>query len=138
MTARYLSIRPSLPHVQAERDQSIRQSRQRRAEAKLVKAAAAAPSAGTAENGVDDLVGFARWYASFRNAGLLAGLAGHEEAQFRALAMEAFRGRAAPARWAAALAALRDRQKEAAAALEAAYWRQQSRHRWSTSHGDWV
>jgi hypothetical protein len=138
MTARFMSIRPSLPHVQAERDQSIRQSRQRRAEAKLVKATASAPSSGTAENGMDDLVGFARWYASFQNTGLLAGLVGHEEARFRALAMEAFKRNANPARWASALAALRDRQKEAGAALEVAHWRQQSRHRWSTSHGEWV
>ncbi len=138
MTARFLTIRPSLPHVQAERDQSIRQSRQRRAKAKLLKATASAPSSGTAENGMDDLVGFARWYASFQNTGLLAGLAGHEEAQFRARAMEAFRGRAPPARWAAALAALRDRHKEAGKALEAAHWRQQNRQRQFTCHGEWV
>lgn len=142
MTARFLSIRPSLPHVQAERDQSIRQSRQRRATARLLKTSEATPPAPLAQGSgkaVDGLPAFVRWYDSFRRRGLLDGLAGHEEARFRALAWEAFSGRAAPAVWAAAVNALRDRHKEIGAALEAAHWRQQGRHqRRATSFDEWV
>ena len=93
MTARFLSIRPSLPHVQAERDQSIRQSRQHRAKAKLAKATQApthAPTAQGAGKFVEGHVAFTRWFAAFRHQGLLDGLSGHEESAFRALAMQAF------------------------------------------------
>lgn len=140
MTVRLISIRPSRPEVQAERNQSIRRARALRATARMMKAATPAPPAEGAGKGVEGLPAFARWYAtSFTRTGLLDGLAGHEEARFRALAWEAFSGRADPARWAAALAALRDRHKEAGAVQEAEFWRQQGRRqRRSTSFAEWV
>lgn len=140
MTARLISIRPSRPEVQAERDQSIRQARARRATARMVKATTSAPSAESAGKGVEGLPAFVRWYSSsLVRAGLLDGLTGHEEARFRALAWEAFSGRADPVRWAAALAALRDRHKEAGAAQEAEFWRQQGRRQSrSSSFAEWI
>lgn len=125
MTARYLSIRPSRPEVQAERDQSIRQARQRRATAKLTKATTTAPPADGAGVGVQGLADFIRWYdATFTRTGFLDGLTTQEEDRFRALARAAYTGSLTGTdTWTAAVRALRDRHREAGVAAEAAYSR---------------
>lgn len=129
MTARFLSIRSSRPEVQAERDQSIRQSRQRRATEKLAKATTTAPPAQGAAEGVQGLADFIRWYdATFTRLGFLDGLTAQEEQRFRALARAAYTGTlASTGTWTAAVRILRDRQRDAGVAVEAAYWRARKR-----------
>jgi hypothetical protein len=129
MTARFLTIRPSLPEVQVERDQSIRQSRQRRAAAKLAKATTAAPTAEGHAEGVQGLSEFTGWYhCQFKHRGMLDGLTEREEERFRSLARAAYSNTLPDtATWIAAVRALNERHREAGIALEAAYWRSQSR-----------
>lgn len=134
MTARFLTIRPSRPEVQAERDQSIRQSRQRRATAKLAKATATAPSSDSPAEGVQGLSEFIRWYhTQYTHTGMLDGLTAQEEECFRALARRAYESTLeSPSTWTAAVRALRDRHREAGFAQEAAYWRASGRRRVSS------
>lgn len=129
MTARFLTIRPSRPEVQAERDQSIRQSRQRRATAKLVKATTTAPPTQGHAEGVQGLSEFIRWYrAQYIHTGMLDGLTAREEERFRTLAQAAYTGTlTSTGTWIAAVRALRDRHRDAGVAAEAAYWRSQRR-----------
>lgn len=139
MTARPLTIWPSRPEVQAERDQAIRQSRQRRAAAKLAKATATAPTAESSANGVEGLSEFIRWYhAQYTHMGMLDGLTAQEEERFRALARQAYTGTlTSTAAWTAAVRALRDRHKDAGVAQEAAYWRAQGSRGRSASCDGW-
>ena len=123
MTARCLTILPSRPEVQAERDHSIRQSRQRRANAKLAKSTTPAPQAHGAAEGVQGLSDFLRWYdANFTHRGFLDGLLGQEEESFRALARAAYAGTLTDtSTWLVAVRALRDRHRDAGIATEMAY-----------------
>lgn len=139
MTARYLTIRPSLPEVQAERDQSILQSRQRRATAKLAKAITTAPTADDPAKGVQGLSEFIRWYrAQYTDTGMLDGLTAQDEERFRTLARAAYTGALEnPATWTAAIRALRDRHTDAGHAQEARYWRSQRSYGRSASRDGW-
>lgn len=114
MTGRFLIIRPSRPEVQAERDQSIRQSRERRAAAKLAKATTIAPTSAGPAKGVEGLSEFTRWYnAQYTYRGMLDCLTAQEKELFRALAREAYTGTLTNnAIWFAAVRALRDRHRE--------------------------
>jgi hypothetical protein len=136
---RYLSLRPSLPVVQRQKDASVVESKMLRSRARLLKATTTSPTAHGAAAGVLGLSEFIRWYdANFTRSGLLDGLGAQEEASFRALARAAYNGRLSDHwRWTVAVRALRDRHKAAGDAQEAAYWRSRQSYERSAMLDGW-
>jgi hypothetical protein len=123
--SRFLTLRPSHPKVQKRRDADVARAKARRTERRLMAAMAEADTnaALNAGEGVD-VAGFAKWFATFKDAGHLDVLTEHEVETFRQAARAYHHKALSPTAWMEVLRAIRDKHMGAGVAAQiAAYHR---------------